>query len=170
MKISPSLPPPPLFTAPLPTPPPPHIHALHGRVTGCSAQSIPALYNGSTLIAAAPATSPVVVVTVNYRLGVLANIYLEAAATNASWPTSGNYNYVREHRAVPCCAAVGGGWGWGGGQWAAVFTFFDTHLPPSLCAGNADPFVYRCTALLPHPPTHPSPPHPPTHPHSSHAA
>ena len=35
-------------------------------------------------------------VTVNYRLGVLGNQYLEAAAAaNSSWPTSANYNYVR---------------------------------------------------------------------------
>lgn len=46
-----------------------------GGTTGCSAQSLPPLYNGTTLIARAK--EPVVVVTINYRLSVLANLYLE---------------------------------------------------------------------------------------------
>ncbi len=46
-----------------------------GGTTGCSAQSLPPLYNGTTLIA--HAKEPVVVVTINYRLSVLANLYLD---------------------------------------------------------------------------------------------
>jgi hypothetical protein len=48
-----------------------------GGTTGCSAQSEPALYNGTNLIGRSP--EPVVVVTVNYRLSVLSNLYLEDA-------------------------------------------------------------------------------------------
>jgi para-nitrobenzyl esterase len=48
-----------------------------GGTSGCSAQSEPALYNGTNLISRSP--EPVVVVTFNYRLSVLANLYLEGA-------------------------------------------------------------------------------------------
>ena len=57
--------------------PAPVLFFIHGGggTTGCSAQSLPALYNGTNLIAAS--ATPVVVVTINYRLSVLANLYIE---------------------------------------------------------------------------------------------
>ena len=46
-----------------------------GGTTGCSAQSLPPLYNGSNLISRS--SSSVVVITINYRLSVLSNLYIE---------------------------------------------------------------------------------------------
>lgn len=43
-----------------------------GAQFGCSAQSLPALYNGSNIIANAPASTPVIVVSINYRCAVVA--------------------------------------------------------------------------------------------------
>lgn len=80
--------------AELPDHPIPVMLWLHGGGAqyGCSAQSIPALYNGSNIVSHAPNNTPVIVVTMNYRLGVLANLYLEGAALeDPAWPTSGNY-------------------------------------------------------------------------------
>jgi carboxylesterase type B len=65
-----------------------------GLTTGCSSQSIPVLYNGTNIIVNSP-SQPVIVVTINYRLGVLANMYLtELIEENSEWPTAGNYNYL----------------------------------------------------------------------------
>ena len=66
-----------------------------GHKTGCSSQSIPLIYNGTNLIAAAPVDQPVIIVTINYRLGVLANMYLnELVEEDPQWPTAGNYMYL----------------------------------------------------------------------------
>ena len=46
-----------------------------GGTTGCSAQSLPPLYNGTDLLSRS--TTPVVVVTINYRLSVLGTLYIE---------------------------------------------------------------------------------------------
>jgi carboxylesterase type B len=65
-----------------------------GLTSGCSSQSIPLLYNGTNIIANS-FQQPVIVVTINYRLGVLANMYLtELIKENSEWPTAGNYNYL----------------------------------------------------------------------------
>lgn len=66
-----------------------------GLQTGCSSQSLPLLYNGTNIIASLP-QQPVIVVTINYRLGVLGDMYLnELIEENSSeWPTSGNYFYL----------------------------------------------------------------------------
>lgn len=61
-----------------------------GGVAGCSSQSTPKLYNGTNMIAQG---QQVIVVTINYRLGMLSSLFLEELAReNAQkWPTSGNY-------------------------------------------------------------------------------
>ena len=65
-----------------------------GLTTGCSAQSIPVIYNGTNIIGNSP-QQQVIVVTINYRLGVLADMYLaELIEENPEWPTAGNYNYL----------------------------------------------------------------------------
>jgi carboxylesterase type B len=66
-----------------------------GLISGCSSQSIPLLYNGTNIIANLP-QQPVIIVTINYRLGVLGNMYLiELIEENSSeWPTAGNYFYL----------------------------------------------------------------------------
>ncbi|UJR17267.1 hypothetical protein I4U23_004162 [Adineta vaga] len=67
-----------------------------GLQVGCSSQSNPVLYNGTNIIANAPSEQPVIVVTINYRLGILGDLYLnELVAENPSeWPTAGNYYYL----------------------------------------------------------------------------
>lgn len=64
-----------------------------GGTFGCSSQSIPKLYNGTNIIAE---EKNVIVVTINYRLGILANLFLEefARENRDEWPTSGNYNIL----------------------------------------------------------------------------
>jgi len=64
---------------PLPVSIAPVLVFIHGGggTTGCSAQSLPPLYNGTNLLSRS--TEPVVVVTINYRLSVLASLYLEGA-------------------------------------------------------------------------------------------
>ncbi len=65
-----------------------------GLTTGFSSQSIPIIYNGTNIIANSP-QQPVIIVTINYRLGVLADMYLtELIQENSEWPTAGNYNYL----------------------------------------------------------------------------
>lgn len=65
-----------------------------GLTTGCSSQSIPLLYNGTNIIKNSVQQS-VIVVTINYRLGVFADMYLtELIEENSEWPTAGNYHYL----------------------------------------------------------------------------
>ncbi|CAF1208639.1 unnamed protein product, partial [Didymodactylos carnosus] len=65
-----------------------------GLTSGCSSQSIPILYNGTNIIANSP-QQPIIIVTINYRLGILADMYLtELIEENSEWPTAGNYNYL----------------------------------------------------------------------------
>ncbi|CAF1572622.1 unnamed protein product [Rotaria sp. Silwood1] len=65
-----------------------------GLTSGCSSQSIPILYNGTNIIANSP-QQPIIIVTINYRLGVLADMYLtELIKENSEWPTAGNYNFL----------------------------------------------------------------------------
>ncbi len=42
---------------------------------GCSLQNIPLLFNGTNLIANSSPNQPVIIITINYRLGVLADMY-----------------------------------------------------------------------------------------------
>ncbi|CAF3741100.1 unnamed protein product [Rotaria sp. Silwood1] len=51
---------------------------IHGDAlqTGCSSQGIPTIYNGTNIIA--NSLQPAIIVTINYRLGVLADLYLPA--------------------------------------------------------------------------------------------
>ncbi|CAF3735934.1 unnamed protein product [Rotaria sp. Silwood1] len=67
-----------------------------GLQVGCSSQSIPVLYNGTNIIANSPPQQPVIVVTINYRLSVLGDMYLtELTQENPTiWPTAGNYYYL----------------------------------------------------------------------------
>ena len=71
--FAPKAPPPPRGGAPV-------LLFIHGGggTTGCSAQSNPPLYNGTNMLRrlAARGNSTAVIVTVNYRLSVLANLYL----------------------------------------------------------------------------------------------
>ena len=74
------------------------IHGAGGD-TGCSSQSIPRLYNGTNMIAQG---QKAIVVTINYRLGVLGTLFLEELAQENSkeWPTSGNYNLLDAQSAL----------------------------------------------------------------------
>ena len=70
---------------------------IHGGAheIGCSSQSIPLIYNGTNMIAHSPADQPVIIVTINYRLGVLADMFLEELIEeDPQWPTAGNYMYL----------------------------------------------------------------------------
>ncbi|CAF1141900.1 unnamed protein product [Adineta ricciae] len=70
---------------------------IHGGAhkIGCSSQSIPLIYNGTNMIAHSPADQPVIIVTINYRLGVLADMFLtELVDEDPQWPTAGNYMYL----------------------------------------------------------------------------
>lgn len=65
-----------------------------GFETGCSSQSIPLVYNGTNIIRHS-LEQPVIVVTMNYRLGIFSDMYLtELIEENIEWPTAGNYNYL----------------------------------------------------------------------------
>ncbi|CAF4386549.1 unnamed protein product [Rotaria magnacalcarata] len=66
-----------------------------GLQSGCSSQSIPRIYNGTNIIARSLQQQSVIVVTINYRLGVLDDMYsTELIQENSSeWPTAGNYLY-----------------------------------------------------------------------------
>ncbi|CAF1379693.1 unnamed protein product [Rotaria sp. Silwood1] len=69
---------------------------IHGGAlqTGCSSQGIPIIYNGTNIIA--NSLQPAIIVTINYRLGVLGDLYLPALVEENSpdWPTAGNYYYL----------------------------------------------------------------------------
>ncbi|CAF4563430.1 unnamed protein product [Rotaria socialis] len=69
---------------------------IHGGAlqTGCSSQDIPTIYNGTNIIA--NSLQPAIIVTINYRLGVLADLYLPALVEENSpdQPTAGNYYYL----------------------------------------------------------------------------
>jgi hypothetical protein len=62
---------------------------------GCSLQNIPLLFNGTNLIANSPPNQPVIIIRINYRLGVLADMYLtELIEEDPKWPTAGNSMYL----------------------------------------------------------------------------
>jgi carboxylesterase type B len=62
---------------------------------GCSAEDIPSLFNGTNMIAYSPPDQPVIIITINYRLGVLADMFLtELVEEDPEWPTAGNYMYL----------------------------------------------------------------------------
>ena len=69
-----------------------------GLKSGCSSQSIPILYNGTNIISSLieQNQTAAIVVTINYRLGVFGDMYLnELVEENRSeWPTAGNYFYL----------------------------------------------------------------------------
>lgn len=71
---------------------------IHGGAhkIGCSSQGIPLIFNGTNMINHSSIDQPVIIVTLNYRLGVLADMYLkELIEENPSqWPTAGNYMYL----------------------------------------------------------------------------
>ncbi|UJR17116.1 hypothetical protein I4U23_004012 [Adineta vaga] len=70
---------------------------IHGGAhkIGCSSQSIPLIYNGTNMIAHSPSDQPVIIVTINYRLGALADMFLnELIEEDPEWPTAGNYMYL----------------------------------------------------------------------------
>ncbi|CAF1493420.1 unnamed protein product [Rotaria sordida] len=63
-----------------------------GHALGCSSQSIPLRYNGTNMIAYSPPDQPAIIITINYRLGVLADMYLkELIEEDSEWPAAGNY-------------------------------------------------------------------------------
>ena len=69
---------------------------IHGGAhkAGCSSQSIPLIFNGTNIITHSPPDQPVIVITINYRLGVLADMFLqELIEEDPEWPTAGNYMY-----------------------------------------------------------------------------
>lgn len=70
---------------------------IHGGAhkIGCSSQSIPLIYNGTNMITQSPSDQPVIIVTINYRLGILADMFLsELTEEDPTWPTAGNYMYL----------------------------------------------------------------------------
>jgi carboxylesterase type B len=71
---------------------------IHGgaHIVGCSSQSIPLLFNGTNMIANSPPDQPVIIITINYRLGPLADMYLKELIEEnpQEWPTAGNYMYL----------------------------------------------------------------------------
>jgi para-nitrobenzyl esterase len=70
---------------------------VHGGAhkIGCSSQSIPLLFNGTNMIAHSPADEPAIIITINYRLGPLADMFLkELIEEDPEWPTAGNYMYL----------------------------------------------------------------------------
>ena len=70
---------------------------IHGGAhkSGCSSAAIPRIYNGTNMIAHSPPDQPVIIITINYRLGALADMYLkELIEEDPEWPTAGNYMYL----------------------------------------------------------------------------
>jgi carboxylesterase type B len=70
---------------------------IHGgsHRAGCASQSIPLLFNGTNMITHSPPDQPVIIITINYRLGVLTNMYLqELVEEDPECPTAGNYMYL----------------------------------------------------------------------------
>ena len=70
---------------------------IHGGAhsLGCSSRGTPVTYNGTNMIAHSPSDQPVIIITINYRLGVLADMYLkELIEEDPKWPTAGNYMYL----------------------------------------------------------------------------
>ena len=70
---------------------------IHGGAHnhGCSSIGVPYLYNGTNIITHSPPDQPVIVITINYRLGVLADMFLEELIEeDPQWPTAGNYMYL----------------------------------------------------------------------------
>jgi para-nitrobenzyl esterase len=66
-----------------------------GHKIACSSQGIPLLFNGTNMIANSPPDQPVIIISINYRLGVLADMYLtELIGEDPEWPTAGNYMYL----------------------------------------------------------------------------
>ena len=66
-----------------------------GHKIACSSQGIPLLFNGSNMITHSPPDQPVIIVSINYRLGVFADMYLnELIEEDPEWPTAGNYMYL----------------------------------------------------------------------------
>ena len=66
-----------------------------GHQIGCAAQAIPALFNGTNMITHSPPDQPVIIISINYRLGPLADLFLkELAEEDSQWPTAGNYMYL----------------------------------------------------------------------------
>ena len=66
-----------------------------GHKRGCASERIPILFNGTNIINNAPPDQPVIIVTINYRLGVLADMFLEELIEeDPQWPTAGNYMYL----------------------------------------------------------------------------
>ncbi len=66
-----------------------------GHNHGCSTQSIPLIFNGTNMIANSPPDQPVIIITINYRLSVLADMFLnELIEEDPEWPTAGNYMYL----------------------------------------------------------------------------
>ena len=70
---------------------------IHGGAHrgGCSSEDIPTLFNGTNMIAHSSPDQPVIIITINYRLGILADMYLtELIEEDPQWPTAGNYMYL----------------------------------------------------------------------------
>jgi para-nitrobenzyl esterase len=66
-----------------------------GHKIACASQGLPLLFNGTNIITHSPPDQPVIVITINYRLGVLADMYLkELIEEDPEWPTAGNYMYL----------------------------------------------------------------------------
>ncbi|CAF1688486.1 unnamed protein product, partial [Adineta ricciae] len=64
---------------------------IHGGAHnhGCSSEAIPLIFNGTNIIAYSPSGQPVIVVTINYRLGVLADMFLnELVEEDPQWSTA----------------------------------------------------------------------------------
>jgi para-nitrobenzyl esterase len=66
-----------------------------GHKIACASQGLPLLFNGTNIITHSPPDQPVIFITINYRLGVLADMYLkELIEEDPEWPTAGNYMYL----------------------------------------------------------------------------
>jgi len=53
------------------------------------------LFNGSNMITNGPSDQPVIILSINYRLGVFADLYIEELVNeDPEWPTAGNYMYL----------------------------------------------------------------------------